>query len=192
MFIGCKKDDTTPAGSQGPQGPAGPGVTGTSNGFISGTISGTMRDGTPFSESFNYSYYFGSDSGTLDSLNASSYDFNISRQTNDVFSSNFAYMDINTSSKTSSTGTINYMGFSLKKSLGSNKVLYFDGSLSGSGNVNSLSYNSSTGLFSGSFTINIPGTSNNTTNNATLTGNFQGNVIQQVYRLAQGSIINKN
>ncbi|MBK7665906.1 MAG: hypothetical protein IPJ32_00335 [Sphingobacteriaceae bacterium] len=190
IFTGCKKDETAP-GTQGPQGPAGQGVTGTSNGFISGTLSGTMRDGTPFSEPFSFSYYFGSESGTLDSLNAGSYNFSLSRQTNDVFTNNYAYMTINTASKNSTTGTITNMGISLKKSIGSNKVFYFDGALN-SGNVTSLSYNASTGLFSGSFTLSIPGSSNNTTNTATVTGNFQGNVVQQVYRLAQGSIINKN
>lgn len=191
MFIGCKKAETGPAGAQGPQGATGQGLTGTNSGFVTGTVTGTRRDGTPFSETFNYTYYFGNDSGSLDSSAANNYNFSLSRGVNDIFSSNYANISMMTTSKTAPTGTISSLNFGFEKSLGSNKMFVFSGYV-GMGSATSLSYNASTGLFSGNFTTTIPGSSNNTTNTATLTGNFQANVVQQVYRKQQESAIKIN
>lgn len=185
ILSGCKKAETGPKGDQGTQGPAGPVVNMTSGGSITGTITGTRKDGVAFSEPFSYMYYFpgmGS-SGTLDSSGTSNYTFSFQRQEADIFSSNYSSININTSSKTASTGTLS-LNLTFEKALSSTKYFSFNGNISNAA-ATGLSYNASTGLFSGSFNVTINGFSNSTTNTATVTGNFQANVIQRVQRVYQ-------
>ncbi|HXU28588.1 MAG TPA: hypothetical protein VN698_15265, partial [Bacteroidia bacterium] len=69
LTTGCKKGDTGPAGT-----PGAPGVVATStDGFIKGTFSGTRRDGTAFTENFNFQNYWGTPSGTLDSTGVNNF-----------------------------------------------------------------------------------------------------------------------
>lgn len=182
IFIGCKKAEAGPKGDTGAQGPAGPVINMSSGGFITGTISGTRKDGVTFSEPFNYTYYFPGlgASGTLDSLGGGFYSWDFQRQEADLFSNNYANFYITTSSKTATTGTLS-LNFRFEKTLSSSKYFSFYGypnSLTATG----LSYNSTTGAFSGAFNAVISGTNNSTTNSATLTGNFQANIVQMVER----------
>jgi hypothetical protein len=189
IFIGCKKGETGPKGDQGAAGPAGPVINMTSGGFITGTITGTRKDGVPFSEPFNYTYYFPGmgGSGTLDSSGTNSYNFSLQRQEADIFSNNYCSINVNTTSKTASTGTLN-LNMTFEKTLSSTKYFSFNGSV-GSVPVTSLSYNASTGVFSGSLNIIINGFSNSTTNTATLTGSFQAATIQKVQLVRQTDAI---
>jgi hypothetical protein len=59
VFGGCSKDgEIGPQGAQGPTGPTGPQSSAfTEGGFIKGTVTGTRRDGVPFSFDFNDKYY---------------------------------------------------------------------------------------------------------------------------------------
>ena len=69
LFTACSGEDGDPgvageAGAKGDQGTAGtPGAAGedaaAKNGYFSGTIKGTRRDGTAFEETFTYEYAFG-------------------------------------------------------------------------------------------------------------------------------------
>jgi hypothetical protein len=191
IFIGCKKAETGPAGPAGSQGATGVGLTGTNAGNITGTITGTRRDGTPFTEPFNYTYYFGGDSGTLDSLGSGMYGFSLSRSTNDIFSNNFASLDITTTSKTAPTGTVSYLYVTFEKSLGTNKMFYFS-AYTNTASASSLSYNATTGLFSGNFNVSLIGSQNNTGNTAVISGSFQATIVQMVYIKQQESEIKTN
>lgn len=58
FLIACEGDPGPegPQGLPGEQGPEGPGAVYEKRGYFSGTVSGTRRDGTSFSEGFNYEY----------------------------------------------------------------------------------------------------------------------------------------
>lgn len=189
LFIGCKKAETGPTGATGPQGPSGV-VTSMSDGHITGTLTGTRRDGTTFSEPFSYTYYFGGQSGELDSLSATSYNFSLARSNNDILGAHYASLNIATTSKSASTGTLDAY-FNYERLIATNKMFYFSGSASG-GTVTSFSYNATTGLCTGNFNITIPGIQNNTTNNATVMGSFQATMTQMVYKQSLGSEIIKD
>ncbi|HXU26931.1 MAG TPA: hypothetical protein VN698_06830 [Bacteroidia bacterium] len=177
LFTSCKKEQGT-QGAQGPQGPAGL-VTAYSNGFIKGSFSGTRRDGTIFNESFSYSVYWDVNSSVLDSVGVGNFVFDITRGT-DILSQNTARLQINTASPTSSTALAGYLNFVYVKSIGANQLFAFATSSSVPVTFSSLSYNKSTGLYTGSFMANLGGPDNNTKNPATITGTFQVN-IKQVY-----------
>jgi hypothetical protein len=189
VFIGCKKTPG-PEGPAGPQGPTGTGLSGTNGGYVTGTITGTRRDGTPFTEPFNYTYYFGGDSGTLDSTGSNMYTYNLARSVNDVFSSNYVNLSITATSKSATTGTINSFYFGFDKPLSGNKVFSFSANTWTTSTIaTALAYNSSTGLFSGNFNINLSGMENNTGNPATINGSFQAALKEQVYIVKQQSAI---
>ncbi|HWY12874.1 MAG TPA: hypothetical protein VN026_16180 [Bacteroidia bacterium] len=180
LFTECKKGETGPAGAAGPQGSQGPVLTLINSGNVTGTLTGTRRDGTAFTEPFSYAYYLQGSSGTLDSLTSSLYVFSMQRSINDIFSNNSASINVNAASKTASTGTLN-LSFTFEKSLSSTKLFSFSGNTS-TATATSLSYNATTGLFSGNFNVTLTGTQNNTGNTATIIGNFQANLIQKIYR----------
>jgi hypothetical protein len=184
-FSGCKKT-AGPKGDTGAQGPQGPVVDMQNGGHITGTITGTRRDGTAFSEPFSYTYYFpgSASSGSLDSTGINSYNFNFQRQEADIFSNNNCSMYIMTTSKTATSGN---MGFNLvfQKTLSASKLFNFSANPSSVISATGLSYNTSTGSFSGNFNISLTGSDNNTGNPATITGNFQVNVVQYVYKKQQ-------
>lgn len=179
----CKKEKTGPQGPAGPAGPQGsPGIAYTTNGFIKGTVTGTRMDGTPINESFNYTGYFGNSPGTVDSLNYGyGFQFFMARSTNDIFSSDYINLTINTMSKAASTGTLSSMYFSFEKPLGNNKVFIFTTNSVTTASVSGLSYNAATGLFSGNFTCYFDGSSNSSGNPATITGSFQCNLMETVH-----------
>jgi hypothetical protein len=178
-FTGCKKAEAGPAGPQGPQGPQGPVLTFINSGFVTGTISGTRKDdGVPFNEPFSYTYLFNTNNDQLDSVSPTQYYFNLSRYTNDIFSSNSANLNIQTNSKTATTGTLN-LYFILEKALGGNKVFSFSANTFSS-TVTGLSYNQSSGAFTGNFNVAIPGSENSTGNTATFTGSFQATLVRVV------------
>ncbi len=185
IFTGCKKGETGPAGAAGATGATGPVVNLSNAGYITGTLTGTRQDGTPFTEPFSYTYYFTGlgASGKLDSISATSYNFNMSRSVNDIFSNDNANVSVNTTSKTSSTGTL-YLNFTFEKSLGTNKTFYFSTSASPSTTATGLSYNASTGLFSGNFNVSLTGGQNTSGNSATIVGSFQG-IMDQQYSFKQ-------
>ena len=188
-LTGCKKPDAGPKGDQGPQGPQGPVVNMLNDGLITATLTGTRRDGTPFSESFSYTYYFPGTgtSGTLDSLGSNFYGFNIQRQESDIFSSNYCYLNVTTTSKTATTGTLN-INIQFEKVLSATQYFSFNGN-TGSATAPGLSYNATTGLFSGAFNVTIGGSNNSTGNTATLIGSFQATMIQKIERKHQDRAI---
>lgn len=176
LVTGCKKGDTGPAGKNGANGI----VPASTDGFIKGTVIGTRKDGTTFNSSFNFQNYWSGHSGTLDSTSAFSSVFTLQRGA-DIFGTNVASIQISTASPTATTGFLSMSGFSFTESLGTNKE--FDFSLTGnaSANVTGLSYNRSSGLFTGSFTINVSGANNTTGNTATIAGSFQCTITQLYY-----------
>ena len=176
LCTGCKKGDTGPAGT-----PGAPGVVATStDGFIKGTLSGTHRDGTAFTQTFDFQNYWGTPSGTLDSTGIANFTFQITRGV-DIFGSNSASISINATSPTASTGFITLSNFSFTQSMSGNKEFIFTTSNNVNSTATALSYNKSTGTFTGNFTMNISGSQNNTGNAATITGSFQATVTQLYY-----------
>jgi hypothetical protein len=189
LFTSCKKAETGPAGPAGSNGTNGTnGIIPTyTDGFIKGNISGTRKDGTPFNEAFDYKNYWEGSSGTLDSNSVASYDFRIARG-NTVLSPNGAQITVNTSSKTASSGNITLDGFAFSKSLGTNKSFEFTVTTPPTTNITGLSYNASTGLFTGNFSFTVPGIQNSTGNTATVNGSFQATIMQIYNRISQGGV----
>lgn len=170
----CKKGETGPAGKDGANGTNGI-VPMSTDGFIKGNIVGTRKDGTPFNEPFDFRNYWGTPSGTLDSNTTNNYKFDISRG-EDIFGDNYATITINTSSTTATTGTLSNIYVSFTKSLGVNKQFKFTSSASNAVPVSGLSYNPTSGLFTGSFTYTLGGIQNSTGNLATISGSFQATI----------------
>jgi hypothetical protein len=188
IFTGCKKKEGAqgPQGPAGPQGPTGQGLAGTNSGFITGTVTGTRTNGTPFTEPFSYTYYFGNSSGTLDTLTwGSGYRFSMARSVNDIFSYNYSSIDVMTALKSSSTGTLSF-DFGFEKSLGNNQLFRFSASTY-TATATGLSYNASSGLFSGTLNVTFPGSQNNTGNPATIVGSFQATLMEVVHIKHLGS-----
>jgi hypothetical protein len=176
LLTSCKKE----AGPKGDTGDAGSnGTVAThSDGFIKGTVSGTRQNGTSFSEAFEYKTYSQAESGRLDSNSVASYNFNIYRSEGDIVNPNYAEINITTTSKTATTGTMSFSQFSFSKSMGSNKKFEFMLTGTPSATINGLSYNASTGLFSGNYSINVNGFQNSTGNTATISGSFEATMTQ--------------
>jgi hypothetical protein len=176
LFTSCKKGDK---GDPGPTGPAGTnGLVPThTDGYIKGTISGTRQDGVAFNETFNFTNYYSGLSGTLDSNSTVSYDFRI-RRSNDVFDENMADITVNTTSKTATSGTFTLNDFSFKKTLSTNNQFVFTTSSSQSATITGLSYTASSGLFTGNFSLTVPGFQNSTGNSATISGSFSATITQ--------------
>lgn len=190
MFIGCKKGETGPAGAAGPAGPQGPVLTLNNGGFVSGNLTGTRRDGTPINEPFNYTYYYPGSfgAGSIDSISSNLYSFQVQRLPNDIWGNNSSYLNIQTTSKTASTGSLS-LSLNLEKLLSTNQLFTFS-AYSATAIATSLSYNASTGLFSGNYNISLTGSQNNTGNPAVISGSFQANVIQKVYKIKEKPEIN--
>lgn len=193
LFSSCKKGDTGPAGAAGSAGVNGVVPTST-DGFIKGNVSGTRRDGTAFNEAFDYQNYWGGSSATLDSNSVASYDFAVSRGL-DILSPNNAMITVNVTSKTASSGNITLNQFAFSKSLGTNKKFEFTISNTPTATITGLTYNTSTGLFTGNFSFNVVGPQNSTGNTATVSGSFQATVTQ-IYNLTLNpgtvKVISKN
>lgn len=190
LFTSCKKGETGPEGPAGTNGTNGV-VTTSTDGFIKGNVSGTRRDGTAFNETFDYQNYWGGPSGTLDSVAATSYDFNINRGT-DILSNNYAGITVSTTSKTGSSGTITLNGFTFEKSLGTNKKFLFTINGNQSTTITGLVYNTSTGLFTGNYSFTVNGVQNSTGNIATISGSFQATITQMYYIIKHTPLENLN
>ncbi len=176
LFTSCKKEEG-PKGDMGEAGANGTVAT-HSDGFIKGTVSGTRQNGTAFSETFEYKTYSQAESGRLDSNSIASYNFNIYRSQGDIVNPNYAEINITTTSKTATTGNISLSQFAFTKSMGSNKKFEFMLSGTPSATINGLTYNASSGLFSGTFSINVNGFQNSTGNTATISGSFEATMTQ--------------
>lgn len=172
----CEKGDTGPNGTAGTNGTNGVVPTST-DGFIKGNVSGTRQDGTAFNEAFEYKNYYSGPSATLDSVSPASFVFEVSRA-NDFTGTNAADVTINTTSKTSSTGSISLNNFSFTKSLGTNKLFEFKLNNTANAAITGLSYNASTGLFTGNFAFSVIGAQNTTGNTASINGSFSATVTQ--------------
>ncbi len=191
LLASCKKGDMGPAGTAGANGSNGVVPTMT-DGFIKGNLSGTRQDGTAFNEAFDFDNYWGTPSATLDSNNAASYDFKITRSV-DIFGANTASIQVNTSTKTGSTGIITLSNFMFSKSLGTNKKFEFILGNSPAAAITGLMYNAGTGLFTGSFSFTVTGGQNSTGNAATISGSFQATVTQMYHMVSHndtGSLSN--
>jgi hypothetical protein len=186
LVTSCKKAETGPAGENGMNGANGVVPTST-DGFIKGNVSGVRQDGTAFNESFEYKNYWAGTSGRLDSNSIASYDFSITRGGSDILNPNRASITVNTTSKTSSTGNITLNDFQFVKSLGTNKSFEFYINSTPATTITGLSYNTSTGMFTGNFSFSVNGFQNSTGNTATISGSFEA-TITQVYNL----ILNPN
>ncbi len=189
LFTGCKKATNGTNGATGPQGPAGVVPTST-DGFIKGTVTGNRRDGTAFTETFNYTSYWGGPAGTLDSMSASmggGFSFNLNRST-DIFQTSSASINIYTPSLTNFAGAFGSLNFTYTQSIGTNKEFQFsigNGS-SATAVLTNVAYNKSTGQLTGNYTATSPAGSggsgnNNTGNAATITGSFQSTITQLYY-----------
>ena len=189
LMTSCKKGDTGPEGPSGMNGTNGTDgtVPMTTDGFIKGTISGTRQDGTSFNEAFEYTKYFSAgESATLDSMGVANYDFVITRGTT-TYDNNNAQVTINTTSKSSGSGTISLDYFAFTKSLGTHKKFEFMLTGNPTTTITGLSYNMSTGLYTGNFTFNLTGFQNSTGNTATISGSFEGTVTQ-LYHLVKNPV----
>jgi hypothetical protein len=176
LFTSCKKGDTGPAGPAGTNGT----VPVSSDGFIKGTVSGTRQDGTAYNESFNFVNYWGTPSATLDSTGSAAYNFSITRGV-DIFGNNSANISVNTTSPASTTGHITLNRFSFSTSIGTNKQFDFSLNSGVSATITSLAYNTSSGLFTGTFAFTVNGGQNSTGNTASINGSFQATVTQLYY-----------
>ncbi len=174
----CKKGDTGPAGTPGTNGSNGVVATST-DGYIKGTVSGVRQDGTAFSESYDFENYYGSPSGTLDSSGVvNPYTFNINRAM-DIFGNNSASIAISVATTTATTGNLTLNNFTFTKSLGTNKEFVLNLNNSVSGTVNNLSYNPSTGMFTGSIAnITVNAAQNSTGHTVNISINFQATITQ--------------
>lgn len=181
--LSCKKEDSK--GPAGPQGPQGPSLQLANGGYISGTISGTRKDGVNFNESFNYNYYFpnATGSGTLDSNNVNYYSYNFSRQTNNPTTYNWASFSIAAISQTATTGSLAF-SFYYSKELGGNKIFLFGATTTSlsTTTLTNLSFNSATKELSGSFSATIDSLDNSTTNIAYINGTFLAKLTPMVYK----------
>lgn len=173
----CKKAETGPAGKDGANGANGI-VPSQSNGYVTANISGTRKDGAVINENFDYRYYFGSPSGRLDSLGSNQWQFSISRSENDILGNNFCNIEIATTSKTATTGTLTMEYLNYERSLGTNKIFQFYTGSTGTVAVSGLSYNTGSGVLSGSFNLPLTGFQNSSGNAATITGSFQATITQ--------------
>ncbi len=190
IFTACKKGETGPAGTNGTNGANGV-VTTSTDGYIKGNLSGTRQDATAFNEAFNFQNYWGGTSGTLDSMSATNYLFSISRGV-DILSSTGASIDIKTTSKTATTGTITLNNFSFNKSIGTNKMFSFNAYSSPTVIATGLSYNATTGLFSGNFSYSLTGLQNSSGNTAIISGSFQATMTQTYMKKETTSITIKD
>ena len=179
LITGCKKATNGKDGETGPQGPQGvQGVVATStDGYITGTILGTRKDGTPFNENFNYTKYWGGSSATLDSISPATYAFSFSRGV-DVLKQDGADFTYTAPTQTTTSGNISLNSFAFSKSLGTNKEFQFSTTNNTSLNATSLVYNKTTGLFTGNFSGSIAAINNTSGNSATISGSFQVTVTQ--------------
>lgn len=186
LFTSCtKKGDTGPKGATGSNGV----VPTSTDGFIKGTLIGTRQNGTQINETFNFVNYWGGHSATLDSTSALSYTFKLQRAT-DIFGANGASISVFVSSPTATTGVLNLNSFMFTKMLGTNKEFDFTSNGNNNVNVTGLSYNTSTGLFTGNFTTNLTGNENSTGNPATVSGTFQATVTQLYYFTQKNALPN--
>jgi hypothetical protein len=184
LFTACKKPKDGEQGPQGPQGQQGPAgvVTTSSNGFIKGTLSGTRSDGTAFNSVYNYTNYWGGPSATVDS-SSSHYEFSIGRGT-DILSVDVASFNIVLPNFASSSATVYINNFAYSQSLGTNRLFQFFvyNNVTLAGTVIGFSYNPTTGLIKGNYSISISGTNNSTGNPATINGSFEGTATKIYYR----------
>ncbi|MDP1800879.1 MAG: hypothetical protein Q8L81_05980 [Bacteroidota bacterium] len=193
LFIGCKKATNGKDGTAGPQGPQGsPGVVATStDGFITGTILGTRKDGTPFNENFNYTNYWGGSSATLDSISPTTYVISFSRGI-DILKQDGAYFTYIAPTLTATAGSISLTNFAFSKTLGTNKEFQFSTTNNTSLSATSLVYNSNTGLFTGNFSGSIAAINNTSGNSATISGSFQVTVTQIYNFIKKGSPVSSS
>jgi hypothetical protein len=175
VVTGCKKGDTGPAGANGANGL----VATSTDGFIKGNISGYRQGNTiPFNIAFNFQNYWSSHSATLDSIGFGTYLFSLQRA-NSLTSNDGCRMSITTTpSATVSTGSITLSTFAVSQSLGGNKEFDFSVTNNPTAAATQLSYNPSTGLFTGNISATIPANQNSTGQIATLNGSFQCTVTQ--------------
>jgi hypothetical protein len=167
-----KKGEVGPAGQQGAQGSAGTVVLKT-DGYIKGILTGMHRDGTLFTETFDYSTCLYEES-YLDSISPTQYEFNILR-TVDAIGQSGAKLIIDASSLSPINVAATGLDFSLIKSIGT-KGFYFNLTSSVSPSLSSVTYDRVTGIISGTYIVNISGAENNTGNVANITGSFKATV----------------
>ncbi|HEY1039254.1 MAG TPA: hypothetical protein VGF30_07600 [Bacteroidia bacterium] len=184
VFTSCKKGDTGPQGAAGTNGSNGV-VQSYTDGYIKGNVVGTREDNTAFNEAFEYTTYYEGAAGILDSNGTNNFDFRISRS-KDVFGENSASITVNTTSKTATSGTLTFNNFSLVKALNSTQRFEFTTNGSPSVTVTNLSYNTSTRVFTGSFSVSYLGIQNSTGNSATISGSFQATMVQ-LYNLVKNN-----
>lgn len=167
-----KKGDMGPAGQQGAQGATGT-ITLKTDGYIKGTITGMHRNGTLFTETFNYTACLYEES-YIDSVNPTQYVFVI-RRSIDAVDPSWARFMLNASSLSPITIAATDFTFDLVKSSGT-KEFYFNLTSSVSPSLSNVTYDRTTGIVSGNFIVNILGSENNTGNAANVTGSFKATV----------------
>ncbi len=164
-----KKGDMGPAGPQGEQGATGT-ITVKKEGYIKGTLTGMHRDGTLFSETFNYTSCL-YDETYIDSISPAQYIFRITRS-EDLPNPSGARLMLQTSSLSPITIASTDFTFYFTKSIGT-KEFYFYLNSSVSPSVSNITFDRAAGIVSGNFIVNILGTDNNTGNAANITGSFK-------------------
>ena len=173
VFSTCKKGDTGP---QGPAGPTGGTITLHQGGFISGTISGNRSDGTPYSISFNYPYYWDADNFSFN-ISVPEYYFRQYRYpSSDPYVQGYIDLYYNLFPLTSIAPYNATFHAHFLKDLGNNQIfnLLVDAySSSSSITIYNFSYISSTRIAKGDFVIAVDPSDNSTGNPATITGSFQ-------------------
>ncbi|MEO6305332.1 MAG: hypothetical protein ABIP51_19380, partial [Bacteroidia bacterium] len=142
---------------------------------------GTHRDGTSFSNTFNYTNYWGGQSATLDSTNFG-YEFSFSRGT-EILSNDGAYFAFSVTSLTATTAPFFVNSFNYSQSMSGNRLFEFSLNGSSSGTITGLSYNQSTGLLKGNYSIASSNVANNSGNSATIVGSFEVTATKLYYRI---------
>jgi hypothetical protein len=169
FLFSCKGKDGAPgpAGATGATGTSASSLPPITEGFAKGTATGTNLDGTTFS----YNIDFEGDWSTTDNK----YSYVSATQTNITIYKSYsgqgdafidAYIELSfevPDMNSLSTGSNINFGMNTNKDLGNNKYQqishYWNSNVSGTGTVSNLNYNSSTGILTGSYSIDIPAAS---------------------------------
>jgi hypothetical protein len=183
LFTSCsKKGDKGPTGSQGAQGATGE-VDIITDGYIKGTVSGFRTDGTAFTETFTYTTSYNVEQSTIDSINPTSYDFNIARGSVDHLYTEFSsVLNFNASSLSPVNVTSASFRVSFSKLTGTNEFIFSTNSSGITPVISGVVYDKTTGLITGNYIVNLTGSQNSTGNAANITGSFKATIAQAYYR----------
>ena len=196
-FTACEGDQGEPGpagekgdqGEQGPKGDPGDNTGGlTQNGFIKGTITGTQSDGTtPINVNFEFTYQEDSFEGRR-RVEDEVYSIEIVRNALPIVDNgDFFFFDFNYDFQNNTLVRLNDIGVSVFSELPNNQLLEFDFDYGTSSSgpqiemtVTNMEFNVDTGLMTFNYSISIPGSFNDSGNDATIAGSVEVNLFSEI------------